>query len=971
MRIPWICIVLFLCLISQSNAQKLSHRLGEILIKADDGLDPSALRISHGSFKGRSTNVNATQICAQPFNVWKITFDHNRINEYEFYDEIGRHNAVSAIQRNYIFAERRIPNDTRFNQQWQYINDGSSGGIAGIDTDADLAWDITTGGLTASGDTIVVCVIDDGVEDEHEDLTSNMWINRAEIPNNGVDDDNNGYIDDYRGWDAIEGDDDITRDGDHGTSVVGIVAAQGNNMKGVAGVNWKGKVMMVRGGTSVANGVSAYAYAYAQRLKYNQTNGQEGAFVVATNASWGFENQFEAQAPILCDMYDALGEIGILNAAATTNENNTNVDLEGDLPTHCSSPYLISVTNLTKSGQKKSGAGQGLISIDMAAPGDGVVTTSINNGYTTFAGTSGSAPHVAGLIGLMYATPCSTINNLGKSAPAEASLLIKDIILGSVTQNDNLKDLTYTGGHLNIGRAVSIANELCDNCPPPRNVVANILPESMEVSWTKVNGAGTDVRYRKKGNLAWKTAPASTSPLMLTNLDECTLYEVQFRSSCSSNGPYSYSYYFETDNCCKNPKSLVVSPEGNDIMVSWEKISAAINYTLEFREVFDMEWTQISTQENAYLFSDINTCNGYEFRISTNCSTEALPFTFVYNGNVNCGQCSNAAYCDIPLLDNTFEYIESVSVNDMTFTSGSDLRGYGNRIGASNVILTQGSTADVSIVPGFVQGSFTEYMAIYVDWNQNEVFESSEKAFAPASSSGTVTGEVMVPMDALPGLTRARVILSYDDITGACISDGLEFGEVEDYCVTIQSAIACSEPVNIENISTTSTSLSLVWSSTSEAQDYTLEYRESGASEWTSVTSTTASTTVSGLTKCSTYEVRVRANCSGTGTSFSSVASANTRCGTSVEDPSGIINNYTISPNPFHDNLNIFIESNRAVGDVQVSVLNMNGRIVLTQSMSPVNGLVPLQNVDHLNSGIYLIRISGDGFNIVDKVIKL
>ena len=89
--------------------------------------------------------------------------------------------------------------------------------------DMDLAWDITTGGLSPSGDTIVVCVIDDGINQAHEDLKDNIWYNRGEIPLNGIDDDGNGYIDDFRGWNVTENNDSVFVAGVHGTPVCGII----------------------------------------------------------------------------------------------------------------------------------------------------------------------------------------------------------------------------------------------------------------------------------------------------------------------------------------------------------------------------------------------------------------------------------------------------------------------------------------------------------------------------------------------------------------------------------------------------------------------------------------------------------------------------------------------------------------------------------------------------------------------------
>jgi subtilisin family serine protease len=144
---------------------------------------------------------------------------------------------------------------------------------------------ITTGGLTVQGDTIVVAVIDCGADITHEDL--NFWKNYLEIPGNGIDDDTNGYVDDFDGWNA-QSQTGVITSCSHGTHVSGIIGAIGNNTTGVVGVNWNVKIMPVQpSSTNEALVVAAYTYVYNMRRLYNQTNGAKGAFIVATNSSFG------------------------------------------------------------------------------------------------------------------------------------------------------------------------------------------------------------------------------------------------------------------------------------------------------------------------------------------------------------------------------------------------------------------------------------------------------------------------------------------------------------------------------------------------------------------------------------------------------------------------------------------------------------------------------------------------------------
>jgi len=166
----------------------------------------------------------------------------------------------------------------------------------------------------------------------------------------------------------------------------------GNNGEGVTGVNWDVKMLLltIKTESQIAN---AYYYIRDLRQKYNETNGAEGAFVVVSNASFGIDKRFCDELPIWGAAYDALGEVGIINVTATTNGNDTDVDIEGDMPTTCPSDYLIAVTNTSRSDTKVDGAGIGSEHIDLGAPGGAANTGSVTLGSTnsydeSFGGTS-------------------------------------------------------------------------------------------------------------------------------------------------------------------------------------------------------------------------------------------------------------------------------------------------------------------------------------------------------------------------------------------------------------------------------------------------------------------------------------------------------------------------------------------------------------------------------------------------------
>ncbi|TET60987.1 hypothetical protein E3J48_06095, partial [Candidatus Aerophobetes bacterium] len=160
-------------------------------------------------------------------------------------DEYRGDSSVLYATPNYLFSAfgpirpQRSPNDPYFKDQWALKNTGQNGGVSDADIHAPEAWYRSTGSRE-----VVIAVIDTGIQIDHPDLASNIWTNPGEIAGNGIDDDNNGYIDDTHGWDFRNNDSSVYDGIDwHGTHVAGIVGAVGNNGQGIAGVNWQVKIM--------------------------------------------------------------------------------------------------------------------------------------------------------------------------------------------------------------------------------------------------------------------------------------------------------------------------------------------------------------------------------------------------------------------------------------------------------------------------------------------------------------------------------------------------------------------------------------------------------------------------------------------------------------------------------------------------------------------------------------------------------
>lgn len=448
------------------NGPETEYVAGDILIEVLRGTDPNNVVRDVARQSEAPQGLIVAQVVSAPANIWLLKHDPAYPGA-EALARIRRHPAVVAAQFNHTVQERITPDDTQFSQQWHHVDPQDN------DIDTDLAWNITTGGNTALGDTIVVCVVE-GFDRSHSDLLANAWVNRAEIDGNSIDDDANGYVDDVFGWNPAAGNDNTLFTGSHGTSCAGMVGARGNNANGVVGANWNVKLMPVRyASLTEANVIASYTYPLVQRQRWNSTNGAEGAFVVATSSSWGIDNANPNNYPLWCGFYNTLGAAGILNAGATAN-NNVNVDVVGDMPTACSSPYMISVT-ATNSSDQRTFSGYGLTTIDVGAPGEAVRTTSSANGYTTTSGTSFATPLTAGVIALLYSAPCTGLAQLARSNPQGAADAVRTALLTGVDQAGNLPGQTVTGGRINANNSLQHILTNCATYSPNAAVSVKVV----------------------------------------------------------------------------------------------------------------------------------------------------------------------------------------------------------------------------------------------------------------------------------------------------------------------------------------------------------------------------------------------------------------------------------------------------------------------------------------------------------------
>ncbi len=773
-----------------SNAQEIVSN--QVLIQTADQVSiDDILKRANVSFDN-APQIRLKRTLNENLNIYLVSH-LDVISEEDLVNRFYQLSGVLNAQLNHkVQLRETTPLDPEYGNQWHHQN-----------IDSELAWDITTGGLTAAGDEIVVCVIEGG-NAEHVDLQDNAWSNTQEIADNGIDDDGNGYIDDVNGWNVASEDDEDVFQGGHGTQVMGMIGAKGDNDLGVVGANWIVKIMSVAGENifDEATLVEAYGYPLDMRNLYEETGGAQGAFVVATNASWGIDGGNPEDSPIWCGLYQTLGEAGILNCGATAN-NNVDVDQVGDLPTACASDYMISVT-ATNNSDERTFSGYGQTTIDLGAPGEDVWTTSGNNGYGSTSGTSFASPLTAGVIALLYSAPCPSLIEIVHSNPQAGADLIRQALFDGVDPIDNLTTECVTGGRINSFNSLNLLLETCESgvCFAPFSSTQITLDNvSFAVEWSSASEENSyGFRYKLTSDLNWtEVLDLSDGYYDLGELEWCSEYEYQLKTFCPEDisTEWTSSTLITTDGCCVSPPleslSLEVTSE-TGATLTWPSVLAAEGFNIVYSQLGGLATTIENVTGTSYDLIELEPCTDYDISVYSVCSGGTSPENnIIYFTTTGCGACSDISYCYPEIANTADEWISLVQVGTYEFTSGND-QGYLENL-ESGIVINRSSIYELSVEFEYEDDTFNESVAVWIDYNQDGNFTTAELLANDPGTQTTLTSSFTVPADAPLGLTRMRVSLIWSgdvqNIQDPC--EDFDFGETEDYCVTIEEFDSVSE----------------------------------------------------------------------------------------------------------------------------------------------------------------------------------
>lgn len=759
---------------------------------------------------------------SQDYGIDQLLSAYSGVAEIERVEPVQKRSLI-AYETKSVTSLSSPPNDPRYSDQWHYNNTGQSGGTVDADIDLPEAWELETGDAS-----VVVAIEDQGVDYSHVDLAGNMWTNTGEIAGNGVDDDNNGYVDDYYGYNFALNQGSIVA-GEHGTHVGGTVAAETNNGVGVAGI---------AGGTGNDDGARLMS---VQVFSGNSQGGFAEGFVYAADMgahisqnSWGGGGESQS----INDAIDYFAQNGgsssvmtgglVIVAAGNSNTSTGSSTWPAQYAT------AIAVASTTDTDVRSSFSNYGSW-VDIAAPGSDILSCKPNDSYQYMSGTSMACPHVSGVAALVIS------HFKGNITPAQARARLEDYADNIDSQNSS-----YVG-QLGSGRLNAYGALSGETPPEPPASYCSSQGNNSSYEWIAEVTVGN---FTKSSGAAGYTDFTSE----VINLDAGQSYAISLTPGFSNS---TYNEYwkiwidfnndtvFDASELVFDPGSMSQTTVTGNIQIPTgiqgiRRMRVTMKYNGEpsacesfsYGEVedyhvsigqgtpdteaptiptnlasanltetsVDLSWT--ASTDNVGVDSYIVYQDGAQIATTANTAyavsglTASTTYAFTVKAQDAAGNVSGASnqlsvttldpspvdYCASQGNNTYYEWIDLVEFGSINNTTGDD-GGYVDYTNLSTNV-TRGATTTIYVSAGFRSYSYTEYWQVWIDVDQSGTFDSDELFVSGSSSSADrLQADVAIPADALLGTTRMRVTMKYNSAAGPC--ETFSYGEVEDYTVNI------------------------------------------------------------------------------------------------------------------------------------------------------------------------------------------
>lgn len=421
-----------------AGPEKPAHAPDRVLVRFKSG----APGLERAAARSLALATKATRLKIVP-DLEVLTLDKGTSVEQTIKD-LSRNPHVQYAEPDFVLQATAIPDDPYYASQWGLHNAG-----------AEEAWD--SGAQNAFG--MVVAIIDTGIDMTHPDLQQRIWVNPGEIAGDRIDNDRNGYVDDVNGWDFAYNDNAPSDGNGHGTHVAGTVGARGNDATGVAGVMWNVQLMPLKFLNDAGSGLTSNAI---RAVQYATEKG-----VRVSNNSWGGGSFSQA----LYDAIKASRSVGHVFVAAAGNGGTDGIGDNNDVTPMYPASYaldnIVSVAAADRFDARAAFSNYGKTSVDLGAPGVSILSTVRGSQYAYYSGTSMAAPHVAGAAAMLY--------NL---RPWWTHGTLRNTILASARPLASLAGKTATGGTLDLGRAIELAELTAtpdeSGFKPPLRVLAHV-----------------------------------------------------------------------------------------------------------------------------------------------------------------------------------------------------------------------------------------------------------------------------------------------------------------------------------------------------------------------------------------------------------------------------------------------------------------------------------------------------------------